>query len=263
MKKAIVFVLHNRPDYFKQTLDSWMQADGIEEYDIFFSIDTAGRDIDKQHISIIREYVTDMSTLHLHRPSLGMGHNQFYAMDKFFDKGYDFIINAEDDLVVSKDILAYFKSVIPHYIADNRCTTITANNFVVDKTKVSGYFKTKAWGSPWVWGITKEMWQNRVKPVWNSGNSLSWDIILGNALPDSMAIHPASSKTRNIGVWGYYNKGEKIKYFNFNDTTFDEDHHFGEYEDMPLDGKLLESIKDRTFFAGSAIYERSSYVKRF
>lgn len=110
MKKAVLFTVFNRVDYLKETLESWSNVDLIKDYDFCFYVEPS--DVSKQITDLIYNFEdkTDINfSIHYNKNILGTGGNTWRGFTDSFKK-YDFVILAEDDVVVSKDVLRYFNA---------------------------------------------------------------------------------------------------------------------------------------------------------
>jgi hypothetical protein len=241
MKKAIVFIAYDRPHYFKVTLESWSMVKDIEQYDIYFSIDrTEDRKIFKNQLKLINDFkfkIPSKVYIHINDPKFGMGHNQHNSLNRLFSLDYDFIIQAEEDVVVSKDVLHYFNQMISVYLQDDY-VTLNAFSLTQDDKRIDGYFEIRSWGCPWVWGISKDSWNKYLKDKFDFHNTISWDVMLWKKYKNTVkSLFPVSSRTKNIGIWGHYNKGKPHAVNIIDNSQFNNKHYHGKFKKYQLDEK--------------------------
>jgi hypothetical protein len=101
--KAIFFTTYNRPDYLSETLDSWQNVRGIEDYDIYFRVDPSEHteNIIEQISKFSNKINADVRTI-LNLEKQGCAHNTWNGFDQLFNT-YNFVILTEDDILPSTD----------------------------------------------------------------------------------------------------------------------------------------------------------------
>jgi hypothetical protein len=210
MKKAIVFTVFDRVQYLKETLDSWEQVRNINNYDIYFKIEPS--DHQQGIFDVIDNFDNHRECIShklLNKSIIGNGFNTWESFEYLFNK-YDFVILAEDDIVVSKDIVEYFDSTEPMFRDDDEVAIISANTklSVEDPSKVvrqQGF-------NGLVWGTWKKYWINYFRDNWDKDYSsdtekCGWDwhlnlrIMPSNGLKN---INPMASRSNHIGINGIH-----------------------------------------------------------
>ena len=127
MRKAVLFTVFNRVDYLKETLDSWLNIDRTQDYDFYFYMEPS--DVSDQIEKLIYNFEDKANVnfgIRYNESVLGTGGNTWRGFEDLFKK-YDFVILAEDDVVVSKDVLRYFDAVEKMYRDDDEIAIISAN----------------------------------------------------------------------------------------------------------------------------------------
>ena len=211
MTKAIGFTLFDRVDYLKETLKSWSFVRGIENFDIYFFVEPS--DKIEQVIDIISyfEQITKAKvSIIKNSKKLGCAKNTWQVFDVLFDT-YDFVILAEDDIKVSKDVLEYFDATESIFNEDDSVAVISANTkwHTDDPSLV---VREKAFNGL-VWGTWKKYWTSYIKDTWDfdysSGNGeksgWDWNLTL-RVLPNNnlVSINPHVSRSEHIGVNGIH-----------------------------------------------------------
>ncbi len=238
MKKAILFTVFDRVDYLKETLESWSKVDFVEEYDFYFYVEPS------ELVNEITEAINDFqenfgSRLNIvyNKDVLGTGGNTWRGFNDLFES-YDFVILAEDDVVVSKDILRYFDSVEAIYRNEEDVAIISANT-KWDTNDASGVIREQGFNGL-VWGTWKEYWGKYFKDNWDKDYSSDpvhsgWDWHLNlRILPSNNLknINPLASRSNHIGINGMHCDSSI-----FNETlspSFKKEHDWLEINEVSL-----------------------------
>lgn len=197
MKSAIIFIAHNRPKYFQQVLDSFSNVQNLSDYDLFFNLD--GKN--KENIKCVTKFLKSISytitpdTIKINNTPLGCGANHKDGISRVFNLGYDYVICAEDDVIITNDTLYYFNKVcdLNYFI---KCAFIPLYNI-----EEQIYLTYDKWFTPWVWLICKNNWnQLKDKIDWNN----RWDHNITNYMieNDLLSLYPRSTRSQNIGIYG-------------------------------------------------------------
>ena len=211
MNKAIVFTVFNRFDYLKKTLDSWSQVIGLNKYDFYFKVEPSDQlESVENVIKNFEDKIEKPVKVIVNNRVMGCAANTWFAFDDLFQK-YDFVILAEDDIIVSKDVLEYFDEAESMFREDKSISIISANT-KWHTSDPSIVIKEQAFNGL-VWGTWKEDWENYFKDTWDfnysSGNGTQsgwdWNITL-RVLPSNnlFSIHPHVSRSQHIGVEGLH-----------------------------------------------------------
>jgi len=210
--KVVVFTVFEREDYLKETLKQWATVRGLEEYDIYFRIEPSGNV--ESIVDIIHEFKdkvnTDVYTVHNHKV-LGCALNSWTAFNDLLQK-YEFVILAEDDILVSDDILEYFNYLQRKYRDDKEVAVISANyefeGYAKDLVSKVGIFRGQ------VWGTWRDRWENFIRDTWDfdystsvDGGPSGWDWHMSlRVFPENKlkSIVPHSSRSQHIGVNGIH-----------------------------------------------------------
>ena len=210
MKKAILFTVFDRVDYLKESLDSWAKVDEINDYDFHFYVEPSDKVEDI--VNVINDFLNKVEppfSYTCNPEVLGTGGNTWHGFDTLFQQ-YDFVILAEDDVVVSKDILRYFNSAERMFRDDNEVAIISANTkwdvyAPADVVREQGF-------NGLVWGTWKDYWEKYFRDNWDKDYSSDpvhngWDwhlnlrILPSNGLKN---INPLASRSNHIGIDGMH-----------------------------------------------------------
>jgi len=170
--KVITLVGWRRPDYFKQVVDSMINAEGIEEYKVIVSLDGGEG---KQHhdkqvemMNIVRDAGFTDYTIMLNNKNLGCAGNTGKVLREGF-KEADRVIHLEDDTVLHPDALRFFEAMLEHYEHDKRIWSIsgyTNGNLNKDWNLIGDWTEPniiglRKWFSCWGWA----MWKDRFETI--------------------------------------------------------------------------------------------------
>jgi len=210
MKKAIIFTVFDRVQYLKEALDSWEQVRNKNSYDIYFKIEPS--DHQQSIFDVIDNFDNHRESIShklLNKNIIGNGFNTWESFEYLFTK-YDFVILAEDDIVVSKDIIEYFDSTEPLFRDDDEVAIISANTKLMSDNP-SKVIREQGFNGL-VWGTWKKYWINYFRDNWDKDYSsdtekCGWDwhlnlrIMPSNGLKN---INPLASRSNHIGVNGIH-----------------------------------------------------------
>ena len=209
MKKAIMFTAYNRVDYLKDSLESWTKVNNLKDYDIYFKVEPS--DVNQEIMDVISDFnnKVESKVLIIQNPiKLGNGYNTWSGFNKLFND-YEFVILAEDDILVSRDIIDYFNYLEEKYRDEHEVSIISANTKgeLTDPSKVTrdSVFNGLIWGT-WA-SYWKDYFANTWDKDYTSGDPAGWDWNLTlRVLPANnlKVIHPYTSRSQHIGLDGLH-----------------------------------------------------------
>ena len=212
MKRVLFLTAYNRPQYFRQVLDSWKAVRGIEQWDIYVQIEP--NSFAEEQEQMVYETFTNHDNVEvvINPQKYGVLHNPWVGFEHLFmERNYDFVVRGEDDLVVSADILEYFNYTSEKFQNNPKVATVVAysdDNGGPDGIKLSSGF------GPWVWGTWFDRWEGLFGPTWDHdystyngepGNQAGWDWNINTRIfpqYDLRSVEPTRSRVHNIGVFG-------------------------------------------------------------
>jgi len=214
MKTTIAFTVYDREDYFKQVLESWSEVRNIENYNFVFKIEISEK-LNKI-LDIIESFKNKTSSLIgiiVNDPKSGVGVNHYEALYLCFEElNSDLVIMAEDDVIVSEDILEYFDYVFKKYKNDEEILTVCSHRYV--ETNSQELLIKEQSFDPWIWGTWKTKWKKYLKNDWDLEKfSLEGRLVGGfdyhivyKILPkyNLKSIFPSTTRSKHIGVEGTY-----------------------------------------------------------
>jgi hypothetical protein len=216
---AIVLTAFDRPDYLRQTLDSWAKVDGLKEWPFIFRLEPSHWTGNLE--MIIRDFIdatgiSDNAEIVVNEFRLGVLHHPWVAMEELFND-FDFVVRAEDDLVVSTDVLRYFEWAAETFRDDRSVAVVNA--FTREPGTDPAATRFGQIFNPWIWGTWRYNWRRTISPTWDhayttgTGNDRGWDANLGlRVLPQNRleTLSPECSRVKNIGVRGVHGTAENL-----------------------------------------------------
>lgn len=213
MKKALFITAYNRPQYFAEVLDSWSRVRGVEDWHIYVQIEPnvfAAEQAEMVHQAFPNHENIEV----LVNPQVyGVLHNPWVGFERLFMlKNFDFVVRAEDDLVVSADILEYFNHAAVKFQNNPRVATVVG--YTDKEGNDSSEIALSSEFSPWVWGTWFDRWEGLFGPTWDHdystynvepGYQAGWDWNINTRLYPQhglKSVVPTRSRVHNIGVVG-------------------------------------------------------------
>jgi hypothetical protein len=208
VKRSLVFTAYNRPQYFTPVMASWAAVRGFADWDPVVFLEPSPV---QQEMTRIAAAAGAGVWANPHRR--GVSDNPWYALDTAFTvgEGSDFAVLAEDDVLVSDDVLEYFSWAAQRFRREH-ILTVCAASFATtcppdqeQDTVRSGQF------CPLVWGTWADRWTAVLRDSWDhdysSGTATQpqcgWDWNIGlRVMGDWQVIAPAASRSVHIGADG-------------------------------------------------------------
>lgn len=207
MKTTIVSTAFNRPEYLKEALESWEDVRGLEEVEFHLFVDPS--DKLEQIKTVCHETSVDL-LFHENPEGYGVLHNPWVAFESAFLDGADFVVQTEDDDLVSTDVLEYFHWAAQ--IVKNDTSLMGVCGFTMEDGDSYGVKAGEGFG-PWVWGIWKDTWNQDIRDTWDhdystgnpSGFQSGWDHNINlRVRGDRRFLYPTSSRVYNVGRYGVH-----------------------------------------------------------
>jgi hypothetical protein len=205
---AVVLTAWRRPEYLRRVLRSWAAVTGVRELRSFtVALDPSPRAAEQ--LGVI-ESVSAESGLRiegvLNSRRLGVLVNPVESGTRQLqsDPGITFLVMAEEDVLVSDDVLLFMGWASRQLAGLRRvlCACAYSRAAEADPAEVvlGRYF------SSLVWGAWRDRWFDVLEPTWDRDYSNGgWDCNLrDNVLPGRklLAAWPAASRSRHIGEEG-------------------------------------------------------------
>jgi hypothetical protein len=204
---AVVMTAHRRPYYLCQALESWQATDGMTEL-AGFHVALDASDRTQQMAGLLNSYSFASWTLNL--PPRGSQVNPVQAIAELFARHPEvsFAVLAEEDLLVSADVLTFMSWAADEFRDDQHVLTVCAHPGR-DGTDPELAFFTEGF-SPWIWGTWRDRWDSVICPTWDRNYSTGdaecpqsgWDWNLNKRIIPRggyVSVAPDITRSQNIG----------------------------------------------------------------
>lgn len=221
-RPAVLLTAFDRPHYLAPVLDSWAGVRGLHRWHLRFAVEPSGAGEDV--VALVRAFVARTghgdTEVVLNPTRLGVLENPYAHLDALFRAGHGFVVRAEDDLLVSDDVLELFTHVAAAYADD--ATVATAHAFSGLPDGAPDELLRSAAFCPWVWGTWRDRWTRLLGPTWDRdystyngspGFETGWDWNLDTRVLPAHGlgvVAPVVSRVRNIGEVGEHGTPEDL-----------------------------------------------------
>ncbi len=206
MSIDLVFTSYCRPDYLAETLYSWSKVRGIQSIKKTLFLEPSN--VEDQMLATVERSGLEIEVVR-NPVKQGVLTNPWKALNWSFDRGSEFTVLGEEDLVVSSDILEYFEWARLAYSPEEALgvCSYTAGPAGQDErsTFLHEFFEV------WVWGTWRYSWFEHIKDTWDhdystglpNGTQAGWDWNLSRLSASVKPfVHVASSRSKHIGEHG-------------------------------------------------------------
>lgn len=197
MRTVLTFTTSDRLAYAARTFDAWSRVRGTAEIPVIFSCEPH-----EPMAGLCGSVAFQRSTIDFNSRWLGNELNSYKALQAGFDDGAEFVIQAEDDVLVSTDILEYLTWAAREYAADESVLSVTG--FQNARRGGTADVFRRQWFTPQVWGMWRRSW-DQVRDRWPAGPTPhSWDWYLCEHMKTSgmVQVEPCQTRCQHIGVTG-------------------------------------------------------------
>jgi len=203
MTVALAFTAYRRPPYFERTVASWLAArerDRLAAVRVFLEPSYAREQM--------RRIAEPLGRVHVNARRLGVLVSPWHALETMFGEGHEFVILAEDDIVVSDDVLEYLRWAADAFAADPGVLAVNAFS------RRGGDPYSAVLGadfSPLIWGTWRDRWANVLRDTWDkdygSGDGeypggWDWNIRRIVRRDGWEILQPCQSRSDHIGELG-------------------------------------------------------------
>jgi hypothetical protein len=207
MTREIVFTVYDRLGYFERTVHSWRAARGLRHWPCTVFVEPSPV---AEQVAQVARRLGDHATVVANPTRLGLTTNLWQALGHGFARS-QFVVLAEDDVVVAPDILEYLDWTSEHFVDDPDVLAVCAHSqaTVGDVTAVT----KRLWFTPWVWGTWRNRWVDSIKDNWDfdytSGHSSNtpsgWDCNLNQRVRGARScLYPVVGRADHIGEHGIH-----------------------------------------------------------
>jgi len=201
--KVIAFTVSGqRQKYLREALDSWGQVRGIQDWHLLFALEPCRLNFPVAEFTHWAHRSFASAEVSVADQRLGCLRNTRRAMRLAFAAGAEFAVLAEEDLLVSQDVLEYFGWAREAYGSDEKVAVVCAHSLRTAGGGPADVVRS-SWFNPLVWGTWKDRWEDFINPTWGpfESNLESWDNNLRMQVNSSgrEAVFPVYSRSLHIG----------------------------------------------------------------
>ena len=211
MNMSVVMTAHARPDYLRETLESWSRVRGLEDL-ISRRVCIDPSDEQETAAALAWDHGWDVR---VNASRLGVLVNPVESVGAMFREplGADFVILAEEDVVVSADILEYF-AWAQQFLGDPSVVLVCAHTRTGElpgKPAPDVVRRLPGFASVLIWGCWRGDWLRLIEPTWDRdyssaavGEPGGWDHNLQRILRRAglFSVAPDQSRSDHIGEHG-------------------------------------------------------------
>lgn len=207
MRRDLVFTAYNRPEYLQRTISSWNNARGLQGWNTTFFIDPSDQQASVAEIALA---LNTTVTTRINPEKLGVLVNPWNALNTAFEDGADFVVLAEDDVIVSQDILEFFEWTSVEYETSKNIVIVNAFS-TIGGDKANQIMQDGSF-SPLIWGVWRKNWETYFRDTWDKdystgnpdGSEAGWDWNINRILAkeQKVTIKPLQSRSSHIGLFG-------------------------------------------------------------
>jgi glycosyltransferase involved in cell wall biosynthesis len=167
MLAPVALFVYNRPDHAKATLDALKRNVLASNTKLFVFSDGAKTKGESDSVEAVRKLVLEVVgfssvTLVERHENMGLARSIISGVTELLDQ-FDKVIVLEDDLVTSRNFLAYMNDALSHYQYDQHAFSVTGHTFPEKFLRIpKGYAYDTYAGyrcSSWSWGTWRDRWQ--------------------------------------------------------------------------------------------------------
>lgn len=206
---SVMMTANNRPEYFKETIDSWKKVRGHwagkDGWAPLVYCEPGPVELEMQRIAWPER---DWLGYSVNPERYGVLINPWTCFNDMFNLGASFVVLAEDDIVVSSDIMEYFKWASVEFAEDEDVLGVCA--FTQECGPENEVRKVQSF-SPLIWGTWRDRWETILRDRWDkdystgpgNGVEAGWDWEINRILKekDMNFIFPRASRSNHIGQY--------------------------------------------------------------
>ena len=205
VKPSIVFTVHDRPAYLRRTLESWERVRGISAARLVFRCEPGCPGA----VALCRSVGFAEATVTVNPRRYGVLTSPWHAFEDGFTAGR-FTILAEEDLIVSTDVLEYFTWCDQRYRDDPGVLGVTTHQHDAQPGGLAGIAPACWTGDDpphlWVWATWRDRWRRLLRADWDhtyAHRGWDWRIrdhwVLGQGM---RVMAPSMARSQHIGEHG-------------------------------------------------------------
>ncbi len=224
MKRELVFTAYNRPNYLAESIASWNNVRSLNMWPATFYIEPS--ELTDEITNVAFQLNTTVTAV-VNESKQGVLVNPWNAFEGAFSSGADFVVLAEDDVLVSQDILEFFEWTSVEY--QTSYSTLAVNAFSKNGGDKDNQLWLRSTFSPLIWGTWRDRWYHHLRDTWDKdystglpdGSQAGWDWNINRIIKANNfnVVAPLNSRSDHIGLENgthttaetfYYSQGESF-----------------------------------------------------
>jgi len=210
--KIITLAAWKRVDYFQQVMNSLENAIGIENYQVWVSID-GGHSSTQDQMAKIANNSSVKTKVFKQKKNFGCAKNTW----KILETGFQYtsnkrIIHLEDDITIARDFIPWMEAGLDKYENNKKVFSIAAssnNKKIRTNPNDARRVNVKPFFSCWGWGTWERIW-NEMRNDWFG---ISWKRNAGDPKPRGAEFLRVINKTdKGSWAWPMNNYWRKDRY---------------------------------------------------
>lgn len=205
-RPVIAFTVNTRVPYLAWVLESWREARGIGDAHLIFRCEPGC----PEAVALCEkaDFAAELTVI-VNEERHGVLGNPWHALNDGFALS-DFAILAEEDLIVSPDVLEYFTWCRDRYRDDPQVLGVTTHQYLAQPGGLAGVMPQRFDQDPdphlWVWATWKDRWEGFIRDDWTFDYSRrGWDWALLNTWIHGKGMKlmaPCLSRSQHVGRLG-------------------------------------------------------------
>jgi hypothetical protein len=198
--KSILILCHRRTVHLEVVLRALEGCNGVSDFTIVFVV----QDPTEPVLQVIQKFSLESKLLEIdgsnyNSSAQAINGNLFYGLDFCFNQlKTSFVVVLEDDIVLSRDALSYFDSVIGLEGNNSAFRGVNAFSETIAPPYLENSFVRTNYGLGWGWAINSKLY-SRILKFWSGTENNHWDFIFEPYLRTGYVINPFRSRVLNIG----------------------------------------------------------------
>lgn len=205
MNIAVVMTAYKRPEYLERTLESWSRVrslPGVFEHRACIEPSPA-----QEQVAALARNFGWLVTLNPVRH--GVLVNPVESVSSMFGHPeVDFVILAEEDVVVASDVLEYFAWASAKFRNDQSVSVVCAHRPQGARAEIpraDAVTRVPGFASPLVWGTWRDRWEEFIEPTWDrdySNSGWDWNLVMLMKASGKHSVFPEQNRSDHIGEHG-------------------------------------------------------------
>jgi GT2 family glycosyltransferase len=199
--QTIVILCYKRTDHLEKVLSSLEKALLIDTFSLVFVVQDSYESV----LDIINssklpnKSILEVNGASYTSPAQAINGNLAKGLEFAFETlGSSLTIVLEDDIVVSKDALCYFRQIHKMYLKDSSFRGINGFSEEYSNFDLQDNVIKINYGLGWGWAIPQRTY-NELTRYWSGSENNHWDFIFEPFIRTGFVINPYRSRVKNIG----------------------------------------------------------------